>query len=99
MAGKIGGKAASPSRAARQGPGGEQRTDKLRGVDQDCEKEARGATARGENSNGTERARIGESQSGIDDCWMLLRVDVYQCVTAVHTQGQHSNDRRRVLTH
>ena len=38
--------AARPSREATQGPGRWRRTDKLRGVDQDGEKAARGATAR-----------------------------------------------------
>ena len=28
---------------------------------------------------------------------MLSRIDVQQCVTAVHMEGHHSNDRRRVL--
>ena len=38
--------------AARQGQGGERRTDKLRGVDQDCKKEARGATAKAKDTRG-----------------------------------------------
>ena len=53
MAEKIG------SKGGETGPGGGWRTDKLRGVHQDGEKGCRRS-----DSNGTERAKIGERRSG-----------------------------------